>query len=592
MSFHNSITETVTRGAIRVGYAGLRRYRRATNDHPDDPDRPWLREYEVFDIPETLEPYPDEPVHQFLYDAAEEHPEGGFHQLGGSVTYPELLADAERLATALRERGVGKGDRVATILPTSVQFVLVDYATSIAGGVHVPNDFLDATDDLVDRLERGDPNVLVGHDEHRDLLFDLRDRLDLEEVILTTLADYSDVTPVHEPVDGATWLPDVIDGAVRDPPDIAFDVEEDVHTLLFTGGTTGRPKGCLLTHRNVMANALQTGAIGGGGVGIATTLLALPLYHAYGYSTVHGIVESGGEAAMVADARDTAEMRRLVEAHSVRFVSGVPTQFMNLVEEELDRKLIAISGSAPLADETRSAFEDQHLGISQGYGLSEMSPTTHVDVRGLFDSIAGVDTADEGLDRPCIGVPLPDTEIRLVDVDSGELVPVRTAVAEEREVELCLNGPQRMRGYLDDPDPFDEDGFIHTGDVVKVDPMGRFYVVDRVKNMINVSGLKVYPEEVDEALHAHPGVRRPATVGVPDPDRPGSELVKVYVEPADEYGGALTVEELREFLDGEVSRQALPDEVEVVEELPLTDIGKVDRMSLEERHETADLADP
>jgi len=146
---------------------------------------------------------------------------------------------------------------------------------------------------------------------------------------------------------------------------------------------------------------------------------------------------------------------------------------------------------------------------------------------------------------------------------------------------MYLNGPQRMTGYLDAPDPFDDEGFVATGDVVEIDEDGHFYVVDRVKNMINVSGLKVYPAEVDEELHGLDGVRRPATVGVPDPDRHGSEQVKTFVEPEAETD--LTAADVREHLDGRVPRQAIPEAVELVEEIPLTDVGKVDREALRER---------
>lgn len=133
--------------------------------------------------------------------------------------------------------------------------------------------------------------------------------------------------------------------------------------------------------------------------------------------------------------------------------------------------------------------------------------------------------------------------------------------------------------------PFDDEGFVGTGDVVKIDPSGRFYVVDRVKDMINVSGLKVYSEEVDEVLHDHSGVKRPATIGIPDPDRPGSERVKIYIESAPGYEGDLTADDIREHLDGNVPQQALPEEVEFVEEMPLTDIGKTDKKTLKEEYE-------
>lgn len=578
MSTSRSLKKTLTRGAVRVGFGVLSRYRRLTNDLPDDPERPWLAEYTVFDIPETLEPYPDVPLHDFLVRSADENPEEGLIQRRTTVTYPEVLADAERLATALVDRGIQKGDRVATVLPTSVQFVVVDTAISLAGAVHVPNDFLDATEDLEFRLEQSDAELLIGHDEHEALLFELADAVGVDDVILTNIEDYSDDPPTHEAREGVTWLPTLIEQTERSPPEVDFDPETDVHTLLFTGGTTGEPKGCQLTHRNLVANVLQSNSLAGSSGLSSTSLLAQPMYHAYGYTAIHGRIEGGSSVALIDDPRDADRMLRLVEDHDIRLVSGVPTQIMELLEEDVDRNLIALSGSAPLANEVREEFEENHLGITQGYGLSEMSPVTHADLRGLIDSLSGTQTADDRFDHPSIGIPVPDTRIKLIDVDTRKEIPISEAVAAEREGEMFLDGPQRMLGYLDRPDPFDEEGYIGTGDVVKIDQSGRFYVVDRVKNMVNVSGLKVYTEEVDEVLYELQGVRRPATIGIPDPDRPGSERVKIFIEPVP--GADLDADAVRDHLDGRVPRQAMPKEIELVDEIPLTDVGKINKQAL------------
>ncbi len=590
MSTRDRVVKGAIRGLTRLRFGITSRYRAAVAEYTDDPERPWFEEYAVFGIPETLEPYPEIPLHQFLYDAAEEHPESGLIQRDVTVTYPELLADAERLATALADRGLDPGDRVATILPTSVQFAVVDSAISIAGGVHVPNDFLDATEDLEYRLQKADAELLVGHDAHEDLVFDLAETVDIDDVILTTLVDYSTDPPDHDDHPEADWLPEVIASVDRDPPTVDIDPASDVHTLLFTGGTTGKPKGVQLSHRNLVANVLQADALTNAiSTGDSTSLMAQPMYHAYGYTSLHGQIQGGSSVALIDDARDVDLMSRLIEEHDIRLVSGVPTQFMELLEEHVDRNLIALSGSAPLADEVKKEFEEQHLGITQGYGLSEMSPTTHADIRGLIDSIAGTQTDDERFDHPCIGIPIPDTQIKLVDVDSGDEIAVSTAVAEERSGELLLNGPQRMLGYLDRADPFDDEGFIPTGDVVKIDPRGRFYVVDRVKNMVNVSGLKVYTNEVDEILYELDGVRRPATVGVPDPERPGSERVKIFIEP--EPGADLSKAAVRDHLEGRVSKQAMPSDVEFVDEMPLTDVGKINKQVLKERADPDDVTE-
>ncbi len=561
------------------------------SDASEIPEQPWFKEYEQFGVPKTLEPYPDEPVHQFLYETAEEHPDQGVVQLGEKHPYTEVVDHVDRLATALRERGVEKGSRVATVLPTSAQFIIAENAISRAGGVHIPNDFLDAEEDLIYRLEQGEPEVLIGQDKHRDLILSLKDELDLTDVILTEVEDYGPNPPEeYDDLDGIEWLTEVIEDTEPNPPDVEFDVEEDVHTLLFTGGTTGLPKGCQLTHKNLVANTLQGVAVQSRMAdmmrGSEAAVMSLPMYHAYGYSVAHSLVELGLDLLLVPDARDTEMMTELIEEYEPLVMLGVPTQFMNIVNEDLEQDVIGLSGSAPLADETKEEFEEKSKGISQGYGLSEMSPITHFNVRGLQDMLLGQDTAEEGFDKPTIGVPAPDTEVKLRDVDTGEEIPIEDAIEEEREGELLMKGPQRMKGYLDqDKDPFDEEGYVSTGDVAKVDPMGRFYIVDRVKNMINVSGLKVYSEEVDEVLFSHPGVHRPATIGAPDPDRPGSEIVVIYVEPDPDYDGDLTKADIEAHLEGKVPRQAMPEEVHIVDEIPLTDIGKTDKQELKERHE-------
>ncbi len=484
-----------------------------------------------------------------------------------------------------------KGDRVATVLPTSVQFLVAEHAITRAGGVHVPNDFLDAEDDLRYRLGQSDPQVLIGNAEHRELLVSLRDELGVDHLLLTEIDDYSADPPTHDDLPDAEWLRRVVDETRADPPEVDFDVETDVHTILFTGGTTGRPKGCLLSHRNVLANALQ-------GVasmsqlammlrGSESAVLALPIYHAYGYSVAHSLLSLPVDVLLVPDPRNTDLVTELVEEYGPVLMLGVPTQYMELVDDEFEADVIGVSGSAPLASETKAGFGRRSTGVSQGYGLSEMSPITHFDIRGIYQLMIGGEQGEEsGFDAPTIGVPVPDTDVKLVDVDSGEEISIGRATREGLAGEMYVDGPQRMLGYLgEEPSPFDPDGFVATGDVVRIDDRGRFYVVDRVKDMINVSGLKVYSETVDDALYDHDGIKRPATVGVPDPERPGSERVKVYVELAPNYDGELTAADVRDHLEGRVARHALPDSVEFVDEIPLTAIGKTDKKRLRDDDE-------
>jgi long-chain acyl-CoA synthetase len=547
-----------------------------------DDTRPWHGIYDDFGVPHSLD-YPDVPVHALLAEAAEEHPEMGFRHGDRHRTYDDVWERVERVATALAARGVAPGDRVATVLPTSLAFVEAEHAISRCGAVHVPNDFLVAEDDLAYRLERADPAAMVADARHADLAAALAEEVGIGELVLADVTgEGRDAVPDGADLDDPDWLDDLA-GADRDPPDVALDPAGDVHTLLFTGGTTGQPKGCQLTHRNLVANARQSAAaqsrVSTLMEGDATVINALPLYHAYGYTTCHMFVDLAVDHLLVDDPRDTEHIVDLIQEYDPIVMLGVPTQFMEVVDEGEDLNVVGVSGSAPLASETRDSFNESSAGMTQGYGLSEMSPVTHFDVEGLLEGVTGTSQRELTEDVPTIGIPVPDTEVALRDPETGDRIALDRAAAEDDvTAEMLLDGPQRMKGYLDgDRSPFTEDGMLPTGDVVKLDEDGRFYVVDRVKDMINVSGLKVYSEEVDEVLTAHPDVTAGATIGVPDPDRPGSERVKVVVERAD---GDLTAEDVRDHLEGRVAKHAVPSEVAFVDELPRTPIGKVDKERL------------
>jgi len=528
---------------------------------------PWSKVYDKYGVDDTLD-YDDEPVHALLRDTADEHGDMALVGDGKEMTYAETWEKARCLAGALRERGVGRDDTVVSLLPTTVEFLVTSYAVSVAGATNAPISPLENEETLVENLRKLSPEAIVAHEEYAELAASLEDSLGTGAVV--TVGDgpgeaFDEVVAEAEPLE---------------PVDI--DGSEDVHTVLFTGGTTGTPKGCMLTHRNVAANAAQVEASMSRAAtvmrGNAEVLNALPLYHAYGHSMAHAFVRTGVTQILVSDPRDTDGVVGYIRERDPTAVIGVPTQFMEMeTDEEMD--VVGISGSAPLASETRDEFEEDARGMTQGYGLSEMSPVTHFDIEGLVESISGVSKRELEYDHPTVGVPVPETRVRLRDTDTGDDVPLDEAAEGDVVAEMLLDGPQRMKGYVDvDNDEVFDEGYVRTGDVVRLDSEGRFYVVDRVKNMINVSGLKVYTEEVDEVLQTHPGVTRGATVGVPDPERPGSELVKVFVQPEDDAD--VTEGDIVDFLAARVAKHAVPDEVEFVDEMPLTDIGKVDKEAL------------
>jgi len=599
---------------------------------------PWFKEYKVCGIPETLEPYPDEPTHFFLDIAARDFPRMGCVQMGLEVSYPELKDHADRLANALAAMGVGKGDRVATLLPTSIQFLVADAGISKAGAVHVPVSFLEAMDTLAHKFTESSPRALICIDEHLETAERLGEFMATPNIIVTSQSDYSANPSPGKPAAAGLRLTEVIDQARPVPPDITFDTARDLETLLFTGGTTGLPKGCMLTHRNIVANALQQTAMLGPVTrvtrGNMSVVMGLPFFHSYGHSLMHTMLYSGATMLMVVDPRDTRTMVSVIREYHPIMQVGVPTQFMKMLDEDLeDTKIIGISGSAALPPAVQEKFEESSGGyVTEGYGLSELSPTTHynvstnIRVRGgrtmmritnavqfnpggvrlaraliekvgykrfssaLTDVLAFLARQSRkrkglrGLEKKAnIGIPVPDTEVKVVDVGTGKVLTFEELVRGGKTGEMLLNGPQRMLGYWPEPGSgTDDDGFVHTGDVVKMDERGYFSIVDRTKDMVIVSGYKVYTREIDDILYGHPATDVAATIGVPDPDRPGSERVMVFVQLKEDQRDKVTEDDYMDFLKGKVARYAMPRSITFVDEIPVTEMLKVNKKALRE----------
>ncbi len=602
--------------------------------------KPWFEEYKVHGIPQSLKPYPLKPTHALLDEAAAKNKKMGFVQMGYTMLYPEAKDKADRLANALAAMGVVKRDRIATLLPTSIQFALADNAISKAGAMHVPSSFLEPPDHLEHKFGESGPKVVFVLDEYMHVVEELRKKVEIEHVIVTKLADFSANRPPELPAleDGMYWLTDLLETYPAQAPRIDFSPEKDIETLLFTGGTTGLPKGCMLSHSNMVANATQNGYALGiisqilkGNIAM---LLGTPFFHSYGHCILHTMTGMGMMQLLVPDARDTRSMVEMIKEHHPIMAIGVPTQFMKMLDEELKGVgIIGLSGSAALPPETQEQFEQKGAGaLMEGYGLSEMSPVTHLNASAMIRLFGGrkvVATNSKILGLPgqitllskllgllgyknvgnvfskalpklsrfsgkrpsmkkeekraTIGVPMPDTDIKVLDVDTQAEISLDEMVREGRVGEMLLNGPQRMLGYWpDEGKGFDDEGFIHTGDVVKVDDKGYFYIVDRTKDMIIVSGYKVYSREVDDILYDHPAVALAATIGVPDPERPGSERVKVFIQLKPDFMDKISEQDIITYLQQKVAKYAVPKNVMFLEEMPLTEVQKVNKKYLRE----------
>ncbi len=598
---------------------------------------PWFGEYDLSGMPRTLKPYPRNPSHYFLDYAALKYPELIIAQPDIEVGYAEIKEHSDRLAYALVELGVQKGDRIATMLPTSVQFVLVDAGISKAGAVHVPCSFLEARQSIMKKIVSTDAKAFIYLDDYSDKAQYLLINGWKGLLIGTNLFDYSRDWARPVSIKGAQRLLELIEHSKPKPPKIFFDTAKDLEAIIFTGGTTGIPKGCMLTHRNVVANAVQNPVIFGPLTGMfegnMSVLMGNPFFHSYGHSVMHTMINCCFNLILLVDPRDYETLLKFVEKYSPVLQTGVPTQFMSMLSREARKvKVVGISGSAPLPPKVQKEFSESAPGryLVEGYGLSELTAVTHCNISSTISAMGGrrmirffrrsllspkgiafmrkfakrigpkafakqflavasiirkisnMLSAKQRVERfASIGVPLPDTEIKVVDVESGKPYSFDQLKSGRYVGEMLVKGPQRMLGYWPEPGSgIDEEGFIHTGDIVRMDENGYFFIVDRIKDMVVISGYKVYTREIDDILYAHPATEHAAAIGIPDPERPGSERVAVFVQLKEDYKNRITEKEYLEFLRERVARYAVPTTVIFIDEMPLTPMLKVNKRAL------------
>jgi long-chain acyl-CoA synthetase len=309
-----------------------------------------------------------------------------------------------------------------------------------------------------------------------------------------------------------------------------------------------------------------------GFVGKASMMVAIPMFHAYGHFVIQSAAALGLRAIVLPDPRDTEMLVEQVKKYRPFLIPVVPTQLMRLAEEDVGRmNVLPMSGSAPLPLEVAQAIRNKiGMPVSQGYGLTETSPVTHLNI-STFSKITGF-MAQE---KVGIGIPCPDTECKLVNPDTGEPVPFGDAG------EIVVRGPQIMKGYWPEPGSgLDADGWLHTGDIGVMDDDGYFQLIDRSKDMVNISGLKVYTTQVDDVLYKHPAVLAAAAFGVPDPDRPGSERVMAAIQLKDEYRDQVTPDGIREFCRKHMAPYAVPKYIVFRDEMPLTVTEKIFKRAL------------
>jgi long-chain acyl-CoA synthetase len=559
-------------------------------------EKPWLAHWPK-GVPEHID-YPRLSLGAFLRETAEAYPNHTATEFfRAKLTYAEVDDLADRFASGLRTLGVGKGDRVALMMPNTPHFVIAFFGILRAGGVVVQTNPLYTARELANMWKDSGTKVVVTLDIFWPRVEAARPQTDVEHVVVGDVADYlpgllAKLYPIKKKKDlkkeghwplaipREEWVHAFRD-LLRHAPDPGaepdIDPQEDVAVLQYTGGTTGIPKGAMLTHRNLVANTLQTVAwVPGTRPGEERFMAAIPMFHVYGLTAVLlAAVRLGAAMILHPNPREVDKVLKLCSKAEPTLFPGVPTLYIamlnhpKLAKADLASIRYCISGAAPLPLEVRRRFEEITGGrLVEGYGLTEASPVTHCNP-----------LSEGGVVKEGIGIPFPDTEAKVVDIESG------TAELPQGEAgELVIRGPQVMKGYWNRQEETARtirDGWLYTGDIAKVDEDGYFFIVDRKKDMIVASGFNVYPREVEEVLFEHPAVMEAAVIGVPDEYR--GETVKAYVVLKE--GKAATDEEIRAFCKERLASYKVPRVIEFADELPKTLVGKVLRRALREREE-------
>ena len=542
------------------------------------------------DVPASIE-YPRVPLHALLDDAAESYP-GSTATIfyNAKKSYASLWKDAKRFSAGLRALGVKKGDRVAIDLPNCPQFLVAFYGALRIGAVVVPCNPLYTPPELRYQLADAGAETIVVLSRVYPVVKAAREGTQIRNVIVTNIKEEMPLvlrtlfTLAKEKKDGHRQPFAGDPGAIAfqqvlrlKGDDSAADVGADeVAVLQYTGGTTGTSKGAMLSHRALVANALQCAAWFGKAMqdGKDSVMGVMPLFHVYGLTTVMNFTVLAGGAIILEPALDLEHWMKDIQRHKPKLFHGSPRIYNGINNSPLAKKydlhsiVACVSGSAPLLMETARKFRELTGGnLVEGYGLTEASPVTHCNP--VFD------TAKNRFGT--IGLTFPDTETRLVDLETGE-----RDVATGEAGELLIRGPQLMDGYYNQPEETAQTlrgGWLHTGDVATIDADGYVAIVDRKKEMIIVSGYNVYPREVEEALAKHPAVLEGAAIGVPHPIK--GEEVKAFV--VLKPGQTATADELIAFCRGQLAPFKVPRAIEFRESLPKTQpVGKILRRQLAE----------
>ncbi|MBK3493509.1 long-chain-fatty-acid--CoA ligase [Viridibacillus sp. YIM B01967] len=554
----------------------------------------WLSNYPD-NIPTSLE-YEEIPLQQYLTRASNKAPSKiAIHFMGKDITYKELYEESLKFANYLVSIGIEKGDRVAIMLPNCPQAVIGYFGVLYAGGIVVQTNPLYTEREIEYQLKDSGAKVILSLDILYPRIAKVMKDTHLEHIIITAIKDYLPfpkslvypfiqkkqygfkVTVEHS---GSNHLfTEVIKVSAAEPIVQKFNIEEDIALLQYTGGTTGYPKGVMLTHKNLVTNVQMCSAwMPECILGEEVIMGVLPFFHVYGMTTVLLLSVMRGDKMVLVPKFDVETTLKTIQKQKTTLFPGAPTLYIGLLnhpdvgEYDLSSIKACLSGSAPLPIEVQEKFEEITGGkLVEGYGLTETSPVSHANFIWHGERIRG-----------SVGVPWPDTDSAIFKMDSTESLPIGEIG------EIAIKGPQVMKGYWNRPEETEmtmRDGWFLTGDLGYMDDKGYFYVVDRKKDIIIAGGFNIYPREIEEVLYEHEAVQECVVVGVPDPYR--GETVKAFIVLKE--GMSVTEEGFNKYCRENLAAFKVPRIYEFREELPKTAVGKILRRTLQDEDKAKTL---
>jgi len=518
---------------------------------------------------------PDQSVPAFVLAAGRDRPDAPalIDGLKGDViTHGQLAAYVDRLAAALHERGLRKGDVVAVFCPNTIWYPVVFHGIAAAGCVMSPINSLYTPEEIAFQLRDSGAKVVLTISLFLDRVQAAVEKTPVDEIIV---------------LDGAEGHASLVDLLSTQAPSVQvdFDPAIDLVTLPYSSGTTGLPKGVMLTHRNLVANVSQCRPLIALGED-ERVIAVLPFFHIYGLTVLMNQGLAWGGAVVTLPRFDLEDFLRTIQDHKITRAFVAPPILLALAKHplvdqyDLSSLTSIMSGAAPLDADLALAVQkrlrngaDTGVTVAQGYGMTELSPVSHTtpDPGALPPGVSEVP-------KGSVGFAIPNTECRLIDPATG------TDAAEGHSGELWVRGPQVMKGYLNNPsataDTLDDDGWLHTGDVAIVDENGCYTVVDRVKELIKYKGYQVAPAELEAVLIGNPEIADAAVIGVKD-EATGEELPKAFIVRAP--GSSISEQDVMDYAGSRLAPHKKIRAVEFIAEVPKSSAGKILRKDLKNR---------